>query len=69
MGTRFGILFAGCERNAIPITEKVTFITAARSLENQGLQMRALGALLHDEPVVVIATIDEATQRILRQKN
>ena len=48
-----------------PITEKVTFITAARSLENQGLQMRALGALLHDEPVVVIATIDEATQRIL----
>ena len=48
-----------------PITEKVTFITAARSLENQGLQMRALGALLHKEPVVVIATIDEATQRLL----
>lgn len=48
-----------------PITEKVNFITAARSLENQGLQMRALGALLHGEPVVVIATIDEATQRLL----
>ncbi|WP_420910578.1 transcription-repair coupling factor [Veillonella intestinalis] len=48
-----------------PITEKVTFVTAARSLENQGLQMRALGALLHEEPVVVLATIDEATQRLL----
>lgn len=48
-----------------PITEKVAFITAARSLENQALQMGALGKLLTDKPVIVVATIEEATQYIL----
>ncbi|WP_298706069.1 transcription-repair coupling factor [uncultured Veillonella sp.] len=51
-----------------PITEKVAFITAARSLENQALQMRALGKLLTKKPVVVVATIEEATQYILSPK-
>lgn len=48
-----------------PITEKVAFITAARSLENQALQMGVLGKLLTGKSVVVLATIEEATQYIV----
>lgn len=45
-----------------PITERVEFTTVARSLEGQGAQMRALSMLAWNRPVVVLATIEEATQ-------
>lgn len=48
-----------------PITERVEFTTVARSLEGQGAQMRALSMLAWNRPVVVIATIEEATQYIV----
>lgn len=47
-----------------PITEKVTFNTTARSLENRAAQMRALSALLNQEDVVVLATAEEASQHL-----
>ena len=48
-----------------PITERVEFTTVARSLEGQGAQMRALSMLAWNRPVVVIATIEEATQYVV----
>ena len=48
-----------------PITERVEFTTVARSLEGQGAQMRALSMLAWNHPVVVIATIEEATQYVV----
>ena len=48
-----------------PITERVEFTTVARSLEGQGAQMRALSILAWNRPVVVIATIEEATQYVV----
>ena len=47
------------------ITERVEFTTVARSLEGQGAQMRALSMLAWNRPVVVIATIEEATQYVV----
>ena len=48
-----------------PITERVEFTTVARSLEGQGAQMRALSMLAWNRPVVVIATVEEATQYVV----
>ena len=48
-----------------PITERVEFTTVACSLEGQGAQMRALSMLAWNRPVVVIATIEEATQYVV----
>lgn len=48
-----------------PITERVEFTTVACSLEGQGAQMRALSMLSWNRPVVVIATIEEATQYVV----
>ena len=48
-----------------PITERVEFTTVARSLEGQGAQMRALSMLAWNRPVVVLATIEEATQYVV----
>ena len=48
-----------------PITERVEFTTVARSLEGQGAQMRALSMLAWNRPVVVIATVGEATQYVV----
>ena len=48
-----------------PITERVEFTTVARSLEGQGAQMRALSMLAWHRPVVVLATIEEATQYVV----
>ena len=48
-----------------PITERVEFTTVARSLEGQGAQMRALSMLAWNRPVVVIATVEEATQYLV----
>lgn len=48
-----------------PITERVEFTTVARSLEGQGAQMRALSMLAWNRPVVVIATMEEATQYVV----
>ena len=48
-----------------PITERVEFTTVARSLEGQGAQMRALSMLAWNHSVVVIATIEEATQYVV----
>ncbi|WP_456045035.1 transcription-repair coupling factor [Veillonella sp.] len=47
------------------ITERVEFTTVARSLEGQGAQMRALSMLAWNRPVVVIATVEEATQYVV----
>ena len=48
-----------------PITERVEFTTVARSLEGQGAQMRALSMLAWNRPVVVIATVEEASQYVV----
>ena len=48
-----------------PITERIEFTTVACSLEGQGAQMRALSMLAWNRPVVVIATIEEATQYVV----
>ena len=48
-----------------PITERVEFTIVARSLEGQGAQMRALSMLAWNRPVVVIATVEEATQYVV----
>lgn len=48
-----------------PITERVEFTTVARSLEGQGAQMRALSMLAWNHPVVVIATVEEASQYVV----
>ena len=48
-----------------PTTERVEFTTVARSLEGQGAQMRALSMLAWNRPVVVLATIEEATQYVV----
>lgn len=48
-----------------PITERVEFTTVARSLEGQGAQMRALSMLAWNRPVVVLATIEEASQYVV----
>ena len=48
-----------------PITERVEFTTVACSLEGQGAQMRALSMLAWNRPVVVIATVEEATQYVV----
>lgn len=48
-----------------PVTERVEFTTVARSLEGQGAQMRALSMLAWNRPVVVIATVEEATQYVV----
>ena len=48
-----------------PITERVEFTTVAHSLEGQGAQMRALSMLAWNRPVVVLATIEEATQYVV----
>lgn len=50
---------------SFPITEKVDFTTVARSLENQGNQMRALSLLAWNKPVVVIANAEEVTQYVV----
>ena len=47
------------------ITERVEFTTVARSLEGQGAQMRALSMLAWNRPIVVLATIEEATQYVV----
>ena len=43
----------------------VDYTTVARSLENQGAQMRALALLAWQEPAVVIANAEEATQYVV----
>ena len=48
-----------------PITERVEFTTVARSLEGQGAQMRALSMLAWNQPVVVLATVEEVTQYVV----
>ena len=48
-----------------PITERVEFTTVARSLERQGAQMRALSMLAWNQPVVVLATVEEVTQYVV----
>lgn len=49
----------------LPLTEKVRFAATAKSLEDQADQMRALSALLRKEQAVVIATAEEAAQKLL----
>ena len=50
---------------SFPITDHVDFTTVARSLEDQGAQMRALALLAWQEPAVVIANAEEATQYVV----
>ena len=50
---------------SFPITDHVDFTTVARSLENQGAQMRALALLAWQEPAVVIANAEEVTQYVV----
>lgn len=50
---------------SFPITDRVDFTTVARSLENQGNQMRALSQLAWQKPVVVIANAEEASQYVV----
>lgn len=49
---------------SFPVTESVSFAVSARSLEHHAAQMRALGSLVMNTPVVVIATAEEAAQRL-----
>ena len=51
---------------SFPITDHVDFTTVARSLENQGAQMRALALLAWQEPAVVIANAEEVTQLVTK---
>ena len=50
---------------SFPITDNVEFTTTARSLEDQGAQMRALALLAWQEPAVVIANAEEVTQYVV----
>ena len=50
---------------SFPITDHVDFTTVARSLEDQGAQMRALALLAWQEPAVVIANAEEVTQYVV----
>ncbi|WP_251425499.1 transcription-repair coupling factor [Veillonella agrestimuris] len=50
---------------SFPVTERVDFTTVARSLENQGQQMRALSLLAWQRPVVVIANAEEVSQHVV----
>jgi len=50
---------------SFPLTDHVDFTTVARSLENQGAQMRALALLAWQEPAVVIANAEEVTQYVV----
>ena len=50
---------------SFPITDHVDFATVARSLEDQGAQMRALALLAWQEPAVVIANAEEVTQYVV----
>ncbi len=50
---------------SFPVTDHVDFTTVARSLEDQGAQMRALSLLAWQEPVVVLANAEEVTQYVV----
>ena len=50
---------------SFPTTDHVDFTTVARSLEDQGAQMRALALLAWQEPAVVIANAEEVTQYVV----
>ena len=50
---------------SFPTTDHVDFTTVARSLEDQGAQMRALALLAWQEPAVVIANAEEVTQCVV----
>ena len=50
---------------SFPTTDHVDFTTVARSLEDQGAQMRALALLAWQEPAVVIANTEEVTQYVV----
>lgn len=49
----------------LPIMDRIHFVATAKSLEIQAKAMLALSRLAVGRPVAVIATIEEATQRLL----
>lgn len=50
---------------SFPMVDRLHFTATAKSLEAQVGQMSALSALLEEEPVAVIATMEEAAQHLI----
>ncbi len=53
---------------SFPVIDKLHFAVTAKSLENQVLQMRALGSLLRHKPKIVLATVEEVSQKNLKPR-